>query len=171
MAMRNRLFLVAALATAALLASCSSATNAPAVANKGGLGGSCPLYKVPAKTDITSPTSLKNDVIPIFAQNCAQTKACHAASGARAFLSGDASMVHAAIVNVASVQLSTMPYVTAGDASKSYLMHKMDGDQCYFDPQCLGEFCQGSMPSSALPLDVGQRDIIRRWIDEGAKDN
>jgi hypothetical protein len=31
------------------------------------------------------------------------------------------------------LEISTMPFVTKGDWTKSYLMHKMDGDQCVLD--------------------------------------
>ena len=171
--MGNRRVLFAAIAGAALVAACSSSSSPTTPASTPGDAGagSCPLYKVPASTDTTSPASLKTDVMPILTQSCVLTKACHAGGGDRAFLSGDSPAVHAALVGVASVQLSTMPYVTPGDATKSYLMHKMDGDQCAFDPSCLGGFCQSSMPSSAPQLDVQQRDIVRRWISQGAKDN
>ncbi len=170
---------------ALLLASCSSSNDgalggvmrSDASAEGGGAGpaedagGRCGLYHSPTTTDLKAPTSLKTDVLPILERNCATTMACHAAGGSRAFLAGDSSTVRGALVNVASVQLSTMPYITPGDPSKSYLLHKMDGDQCYFDLSCLAEFCQESMPSSAPLLDVAMRDVVRRWIAQGANDN
>jgi hypothetical protein len=64
-----------------------------------------------------------------------------------------------------------MPYVTPGKPEESYLMHKLDGDQCYFDDQCLGHRCQASMPNLGTSLPVGTRDIVRRWIAQGAMNN
>ena len=51
----------------------------------------------------------------------------------------------------AAKRKALMPFVTAGDPSKSYLMHKMDGDQCAFDSSCTNGTCGVSMPQ-ASPL-------------------
>lgn len=80
-----------------------------------------------------------------------------------------------------------MPYVTRGDPSKSYLMHKLDGDLCVLkgcipdNPLVLGTYamfvspppwCGGLEPYQAGgPLDDTSRDLVRRWIAQGAKNN
>jgi hypothetical protein len=64
-----------------------------------------------------------------------------------------------------------MAYVKAGDPSQSFLMRKMDGDQCVLDAQCAGMTCQTSMPQNLPLLDVAPRDVVRRWIAQGAADN
>jgi hypothetical protein len=51
------------------------------------------------------------------------------------------------------------------------LMRKMDGSQCALDAQCAGGSCQSSMPKNESLLEVAQRDIVRRWIAQGAKQN
>ena len=128
-----------------------------------------------AGTDLTKPTvSFRNEVVPIFHGSCGFT-GCHAA-GRSPVLGTKASpldpkVVRDSIVGQAAVALPTMSYVTAGDTSKSFLMHKMDGDQCLFDKECKGGSCGDSMPHRAKPLPAAERDIIRRWIAQGAADN
>ncbi len=147
----------------------------------GGGGGSCPLYLVPAGTDLMSPTvTFKADVMHVFNANCGATS-CHGTTmnptgtlflGTEAAAGSDASTVYAKLVGPKSVELTSMPYVTPGDPSKSYLMHKIDGDQCAFDPHCVGGTCLAVMPNGlGQPMPVATRDTVRRWIAQGAKDD
>lgn len=139
----------------------------------------CESYVVPASTDLKAPSvSFKNDVLPIFVQSCAFSS-CHGASsggnngvklGSKT-LSNDASAIRAGIVGVKAPELPTMNLVTASDTSQSYLMHKLDGDQCTFNAQCTKGTCQSSMPQSGERLPVETRDTVRRWIAQGALDN
>jgi hypothetical protein len=64
-----------------------------------------------------------------------------------------------------------MNYVAAGDLAGSYLLHKMDGDQGQFDAKCAGGTCQSSMPQGSDILPADKRDVVRRWIAQGAQDN
>ena len=135
----------------------------------------CSDYSPPAGFDATTPTtSLKNDVFPIFQVSCAFSS-CHGATDGTSngiFLGGnDPSAIRKNIVNVRSSELGTMNYVTPGDPRNSYMMRKMDSSQCVLDAQCTGGSCQDSMPKNSDPLDVGQRDTVRRWIQQGALDN
>jgi hypothetical protein len=154
----------------------------------------------PGTTDLTSPTqSFTNDVVPIFEASCATSTLCHQGIGGSnlpsmslLFLGNgpdaggggndDAGLSPDTIIYVAlasySVELPGMPYVTAGDPENSYLMHKMDGDQCQFVEEDAG--CQ-VMPASPTPcgavmpipcaLPAAQRDTVRRWIAQGAMNN
>lgn len=136
---------------------------------------SCSDYNPPAGFDGTAPTvSLKNDVFPIFSQSCAFTS-CHGATDGNPngiFLGGaDASKVRAGIVNVRSGELSTMSFITPNDAHNSYLMRKMDSSQCLLNAQCTDGSCGDSMPKNSDPLDPGVRDVVRKWIIQGAPDN
>ena len=84
----------------------------------------------------------------------------------------DAATVYAEIVGKNSSELTSMPFVTAGDPEHSYLMHKMDGDQCQFDTQCVAPSCLDAMPNGAtMLLPVTYRDLVRRWIAQGAKND
>ena len=155
---------VGCLALAITTASCS--TDPPASA--------CGDYTPPAGFNATTPAvSFSKDVMPVFAQSCAFST-CHGSSVGSpngVFLGRDAAKVHAAIVGVRGDELTTMPFVTPGNPRESYLMHKVDGSQCSLDSQCTGGSCQGSMPRNTTLLDVPTRDIVRRWIAQGAKND
>jgi hypothetical protein len=136
---------------------------------------------VPAGTDLTTPSvSLKSDVMPVFNANCGSAS-CHGDASASAgglFLGSetaagaDASKVRMGLVGVNGNELTAIPLVTAGDATKSFLMHKMDGDQCLYDAQCVGHSCLAQMPNGlGHPLAAATRDTVRRWIAQGAKDD
>jgi hypothetical protein len=117
--------------------------------------------------------SFSKDVLPVFAQSCAFST-CHGSTTGAAngvFLGRDGPKVHAAIVGVKGDELTTMPFVNPGNPRESYLMRKMDGSQCALDAQCTGGSCQSSMPKGDLPLEVERRDIVRRWIAQGAKND
>lgn len=135
---------------------------------------SCTDYAPPAGFDALTPAvSFSTDVMPVFGQSCAFST-CHGSNVGPAngvFLGRDAAKVHAAIVNIPAGELPSMPFVTPGDPSKSYLMRKMDGSQCALDAQCTGGSCQDSMPKSSTKLEVATRDIVRRWIAQGAKND
>ncbi len=168
-----------------VLAACSNGST------PGATDAGCQPYKVPAGTDLTSPTSFKNDILPIFVQSCALSSACHGNMSSGNFGvqlgvpanqgASDPNAIYANIVGKPSVELPSMNFVQPSDPSKSYLMHKADGDQCVFDAQCTGTppglspspspTCLAPMPSGSPLLDVPSRDKIRRWIAEGAQNN
>jgi hypothetical protein len=58
--------------------------------------------------------------------------------------------------------------VTPGDPSNSYLMHKLDADQCQFAAQCVAGDCLKPMPYDVGSLTTDKRDLVRRWIAQGA---
>ncbi len=150
---------------AAVCSSCSSSTPTP--------GGGCSEYTPPASFDATKPTSFSKDVIVVFQKSCAFST-CHGATTGNAngaFLGNDPARVHAGLVNVKSPELPTMNFVTPGDPKQSYLMHKLDGSQCTLDKQCTNGSCQDSMPKNDTSLPVETRDIVRRWILQGAKND
>jgi len=101
-----------------------------------------------------------------------------------------AQQVYDGIVNKASVEDPSMPYVTKSDPAMSFLMRKMDGDfaslTCVADNSLFQKYamqysltspCGGQMPEQLMPLDgddggsPGPRDQVRRWIAQGAKNN
>ncbi|MBS2019837.1 MAG: hypothetical protein JST00_43645 [Deltaproteobacteria bacterium] len=145
---------------------CSSETPPPS--------SSCVDYSPPASFDANTPaTSFSRDVMPVFQRSCAFST-CHGATTGPAngvFLGNDAARVHGAIVGVKSGELAAMSFVTPGDPRQSYLLRKMDGSQCALDAQCKGGSCQGSMPKNDQVLPVETRDIVRRWIAQGAKND
>jgi hypothetical protein len=155
------LFVIAALSAAQL--SCTS----------DGGGPQCSAYVVPAGTDLTQPASqLRRDVLPILNRSCAFSS-CHGSVSGRnqgVFLGNDAARVRLEVSATAQRNKSAT-YVVPGDPSKSFLMHKMDGDQCTLDSVCEKGSCGDSMPLGNPLLPVSDRDVIRRWIAQGAKDD
>jgi hypothetical protein len=153
------------------------------------MAGGCPPYV--SYADLSAPTvSFNRDVMPIFQASCATGGAsCHGdptvVASARPFLgysgsSADAgahASVFGGLVGVKSGEDPSMNLVTAGDPAQSFLMHKMDGDQCTLIANCMvpGSYrpnCGVFMPYQAPSiLDVATRDVVRRWIKQGAQGN
>jgi hypothetical protein len=169
--------------SASLLAACSSSPGGTGGAGgQSGTGGSaCALYVVPSGTNLMQPlVSFKSEVMPIFNASCGLAN-CHATTvdklapnfflGDAMAMGSDEAAVHAAIVGQNSGELPTMPFVSAGHPESSYLMHKVDGDQCHFDAQCVTGSCKLPMPNGGTPLTLGARDTLRRWIAQNAPDN
>ncbi|CAN5923819.1 hypothetical protein BH11MYX4_BH11MYX4_19120 [soil metagenome] len=168
--------LASSLALLSLIALGAASAGCPAETGGGssGTSGAACDYSPPTGFDALSPAvSFTNDVLPVFAQSCAFST-CHGSTTGPAngvFLGRDGPKVHAAIVNVKGDELPTMPFVTPGNPRESYLMRKMDGSQCALDAQCTGASCGSSMPKGDAPLEVARRDIVRRWIAQGAKND
>lgn len=71
-------------------------------------------------------------------------------------------VAYAQLVGVASVQKPGAVRVVPGDAANSYLIPKLEG----------GDIVGQRMPRTSGPfLTEGQVLIIRRWIDQGARNN
>ena len=141
-------------------------------------------------TDLLTPSvSFGNDVKPILQASCAIGGAsCHGdptvLASSRPFLgfadhadAGTDTSVIDGLVGVKSSEDPSMNLVTAGDPAHSFLMHKMDGDQCTLISECMvagshrpncGVFMPYQAPSI---LDVARRDVVRRWIGQGAQGN
>lgn len=175
----ERFVVLGALLLLAATGCSSTAANNPSPA---GPGSSAPL-------DASDPT-FTADVLPIFQASCAAGGVgCHgdpsvtsAGNQSRPFLgmpspaalpaagSSAASTILAGLVGKASLEDPSMPLVTAGDPTRSFLMLKMDGTQDTQTNACTaGEMgsCGTSMPFGTL-LDQGTRDRIRAWIAMGA---
>lgn len=153
------------LASLIVLAACSPTSDSDA--------GVCTTYVVPASTDLTTPVvSLRNDVMPIFAASCGFVS-CHGTTTTAnngLYLGPQTGTADIAAVRTSLFAKATsisMPVVTPGDTGNSYLLHKIDADACKL---CSGA-CGASMPSNSPVMDVARRDVIRRWIAQGAKDN
>jgi hypothetical protein len=163
----------------ALVASTAAAIVTVACSSPSGSGAACTAYVVPQGTDLTTPTmSFQNDILPIFEQSCGLSDSCHGAPGGpRIFLgskkvaSTTPQMVHDNIVEVMASDLPTMNYVTPSDTANSFLMHKMDGDECTLNAKCTSGDCGVSMPQDNDILEVATRDKVRRWIAQGALNN
>jgi hypothetical protein len=132
-----------------------------------------------------APVSFRDEVVPVFEQSCGLTLGCHGdpssptdALGYRPYLASpapgpsDPDLAIANIVGQASTQAEGMDLVAPGAPEKSYLMHKMDGthDSCA-DVQCVDGDCKSVMPQNLEPIERASRDVVRRWILQGAESN
>lgn len=101
-----------------------------------------------------APVSFKEDVLPILQVHCAS---CHSPGGEGATASG------LVLTSYASVMKGTKygPMIVPGDPENSNLMWLLDWRA---SPQL-------RMPHGKQQLPVGERDTIRTWIRQGAKDN
>jgi hypothetical protein len=140
--------------------------------------GACMAYVVPTGTDLMTPSvSFKTDVMKVFNNNCG-TSLCHGSTseptgglflGASTAMGSDSVMAFDALVGKPSNELTAMPLVTPSNPNESYLMHKLDGDQCQYTSMCSNDNCQNTMPSGVtVVLPVSERDTVRRWIAQGA---
>jgi len=129
------------------------------------------------------PVSFADDVVPIFEQSCGLTTTCHGDEsnptdtlGFRPYLASitpgttDIDLTIASNVDKASTQAEGMPIIKSGQPENSYLMHKMDGthDTCSV-VRCVDDDCKSVMPQNGTPIAASSRDIVRRWILQGAK--
>ncbi len=176
------------LGTALLLAATGCSSNAAGPSNTPAATGP----GTSATLDASDPT-FAADVLPIFQASCAAGGAgCHgdpsvttAGTQSRPFLgmpspaalpgagSSAASAIFNGLVGKASAEDPSMPLVTAGDPTRSFLLLKMDGTQDTQASACAaGEMgsCGLSMPFGSM-LDQGTRDRVRAWIAMGANDD
>ena len=84
--------------------------------------------------------------------------ACHAGASAPMGLRLDSANAYAMLVNVPSVQVSSLRRVNPGDPANSYLIQKLEGTQAV-----------GSrMPLGGPYLDQAEINQVRAWIQAGA---
>jgi hypothetical protein len=152
--------------------------------------GGCTTYV--STGDLSKSVSFASDVMPIFQASCATGgTSCHAAgpnpTPMALFLGGgaeSAKAIHDRIVGQPSGENPAMNLVTAGDPAHSFLMHKMDNDQCTLASQCAAgtyanvyKNCGAVMPQPVPPattsdaLPAAQRDTVRAWIMQGARND
>ncbi len=110
-------------------------------------------------TGAMGDVSYATDIKPIFDNYCMAL--CHESGGSGAstlLMDGDDYDV---LVGVASVELPSMMVVEAGDTSKSYLWHKLDGT-----------FMQVGGSGSKMPLGkmmtAAELSTVEAWISGGA---
>lgn len=137
----------------------------------------CSDYTPPASFDPSTPAiSFRNDVVKVFNFSCTFTS-CHGTQSGGSngiYLGGvgsDPATVRAGLVDQPAPELPSMSFVKPGEPASSYLMRKMDGSQCTLNAQCKDGDCGDSMPHNEDLLDEDTRNVVRRWIAQGAQDN
>jgi hypothetical protein len=188
----HRSLILVAVAALVGTAACSPSSS-PATTDDGGppaeaaaVEAGCSPYTSDA--NLTTPTvSFAKDIQPTFERSCGIAGAtCHgtpsvATVDMRPYLGNfdggtDASAVIHGLVGVTSPEDPDLVIVKASDPGNSYLMHKLDGDQCLFMAGCAkGQTqytdCGQMMPYSSPALATDVRDTVRRWIAQGAQNN
>lgn len=169
---------------AAALAACGGggATAGGVGGGGGGSAGQCFDY---TGFDAGTPVQFSTDVLPILRGSCGVSATCHGSATAptapQHFLGPPTSAgqvtadqiqaVLAGIVNQPAVEEKDMDVIKAGDPQHSFLLQKVDGLGCP-TLQCaaLGE-CGAPMPLGGTQLSEPDRDTIRRWAAQGAKND
>lgn len=170
------------------------ASTSDAACNTGGAdGGMCVAGMTPpyvSCANLTSPpVSYAASVQPVFNASCAIAGAtCHGDPNTNAMATGqvylgneaggaDAGLVLMGLVGKPSAEDPQMDLVAPGDPAHSFLMHKLDGDQCIYAAQCnatknpVFTNCGLQQPYNSGVLDLATRDAIRRWIAQGAQND
>lgn len=126
-------------------------------------------------SDLTGPTpslqptfsSIQHEIFDMTDSSgrtaCTQ---CHNATLIRGGLDLSAGVSFASLVNVASRERPGVMRVLPGDPDNSYLVHKLEGPDVH--PGLVGR----QMPFNGPPyLTSGQMLVVRRWIEQGAKND
>lgn len=192
--MRNTSFsvvLASFIAVAAFSGSLVTSTGCGGEGGGGGEGGSgggaasaCFDY---ASFDGTKPAvSFKDEVLPILQRSCGVSSSCHGDSTApnenRPYLGPnkstmatdqDITIILGGLVDVGSFYETSMSLVKPNDPENSFLMHKLDDTLSCDKLECAAnKDCGGIMPQGAEePLAITERDLVRRWIAQGAANN
>ena len=139
----------------------SKKSDAAQKGDTGKTADSAPKGDTGKTADSAPATTLSKSVQPILTASCAGAQ-CHGATPPKAGLNLTSGKAHAALVGVASKQCSTLKLVQASDASKSYLVQKIEGSG--------GCFKMKKMPIGGS-LTAAQVSTIKAWITAGAKNN
>ena len=109
------------------------------------------------------PVSFKDDVQPILNSQCVF---CHVTGAENGGLNLGRRESHASLLSK-STEAPSMPRVTPGDPSQSYLVHKLKGTQL----DAGGSGAQMPLYDPPKPFPAEHLEIIERWIKEGAQKN
>lgn len=112
--------------------------------------------------EAVTPVSLKTDLQPIINSQCVF---CHVTGAENGGLNLGRRDAYAALI--ANSTQASMPRVTPGDTTKSYLVHKLRGTQL----DAGGSGTRMPMNDPPRPLDAAQLDLFVRWIESGAPNN
>ena len=118
----------------------------------------CGKEKCP--TEPPTDPSFQNEIQPILTKSCA-IASCHDAF-AQGGLDLSEGKAYDNLVDVASVNDPSKKLVVPDDADNSYLVIKIEGDP--------GDGTS-RMPIGGNPLPDSEIELIRTWIDQGAKNN
>lgn len=145
--MKKRVHTVIAIGIAVVISSCG--------------GYSSPVQPSPNPSPTPLQPTFSSISTQVFEGICVN---CHNAVGA-AFAGGlrlDAGQAYNQLVNMASTGKPAAVRVMPGNASDSYLIHKLEGRS---------DIVGNRMPLGGQVLPQADIDVIRTWIDQGAQNN
>lgn len=146
---------------AVLALSCSSDPETPPRSSSSSSGG----------LELAGNGTFRGDVVPIVRSSCALT-ACHASgkSNLGIHLTHDAAQLYAELQKESPTHTGVR-FVVPGNPDQSLFYLKMEGTQATLGSKCVGtQPCGVEMPPGEL-LPKEQRDLVRRWIENGAKND
>ncbi len=181
-----------ALGVGGALAGCGGdSTSSTSSTSGGGAGGGnctptadeCYDYSESCFKGDSPVVTFKTDVLPILRTSCGLSASCHgqeSGPGGQHYLGPKLSdpdptadqlaKIFEQTVGKTPVVNAGMNIITPGDPEHSFFMYKLDGLKC--SKLTCGESCGGLMPLGVTsPMDGAKRDIIRRWIAQGAKND
>jgi hypothetical protein len=120
------------------------------------LSGACALYLVANPPEL----SFKKDVQPVVNKECLD---CHSAEKHKGKLDLSEANAYKNLVNAPSDELPAMMRVKPGDPDNSYLWLKLEHKTKEGSGMPKGLFGAKSLPQD-------QKDVIRNWIAQGAKE-
>lgn len=171
------------LACVVVLSACGSDTETGA---GGGGSGDATCFDYDGFDGTTPEVHFRADVLPVFRASCALSSSCHnlqvGGPAERPYLGTALASPEpteeqiAAIfdqnVGVKSTKAKSMNIVEPGDPQKSFMMHKVDDTlKCADIDGCSGANCGLRMPYGQPLIKEERRDLIRRWIAQGAKND
>lgn len=121
------------------------------------------LAPLVASAEGNAGVSFKAQLQPLFNEKCVF---CHVTGAENGGLNLARSVSYANLVGAPSTE-SPLPRVTAGDPSKSYLMHKLQGTQASVG----GNGDRMPRIDPPRPMDPAQLELVKTWILEGARNN
>lgn len=135
----------------------------------------------------TPVVTFKADVLPILRTSCGLSSSCHNnenGPGGQHYLGpklSDPAPTADQIAKIFEQSIGKTPVLNAGmsiispkDPEHSFFMYKLDGLECSKLACAENDSCGGLMPlgvSEASLMEPAKRDVIRRWIAQGAKND
>jgi hypothetical protein len=110
---------------------------------------------------VANGVSFSRDIAPILEKRCA---VCHLTGDEPGGMALHMQAAYDSLVNVASKE-SPLPRISAGDAERSYILHKLNGTHLTVGGSGV------RMPLGAAPLDAAFILALTQWIQAGAPRN
>ena len=129
--------------------------------------------------------TFKADVLPILRTSCGLSPSCHNSEngpGGQHYLgpklsdpeptAAQIALIFEQSVGKDPVIKAGMKIITPGDPEQSFFMHKLDSVKCAKLACAQDSTCGSLMPQGSMdPMPADKRDILRRWIAQGAKND